>query len=109
VLELVLWQYYHESVNASAMNRMGVSGREILRWLAEPYVLQTNRADFEALLYRIAEYSEEWLSSVEGMQMSRPTPPPRNVYIQGAPPAGSRRDPVFARSNGSMPAVSAIG
>jgi hypothetical protein len=104
LIELVLWQYFHEAVNASAMNRMAVSGREIMRWLAEPFVLRTNRADFEALLYRIAEYSEEWISSDEGMRMSRPTPPPRNVYVAGAPPSGARRDPVFARSNGSMPA-----
>jgi hypothetical protein len=104
LIELVLWQYFHEAVNASAMNRMAVSGREIMRWLAEPFVLRTNRADFEALLYRIAEYSEEWISSDEGMRLSRPTPPPRNVYIAGAPPIGARRDPVFARSNGNMPA-----
>jgi hypothetical protein len=109
VVELVLWQYYHESVNASAINRMAVSGREIVRWLAEPYILQTNRTDFEALLYRIAEYAEEWISSEEGMRLSRPTPPPRNVYLQGPPPSGRRRDPVFARSNGRMPASALFG
>ena len=109
VIELVLWQYFHESINASALNRMAVSGREIIRWLAEPFVLRTNRADFEALLYRIAEYAEEWISSEEGMRLSRPTPPPRNVYLQGPPPAGVRRDPVFGRSSGSMPAPSVIG
>jgi hypothetical protein len=109
VIELVLWQYFHESVNASAMNRMAVSGREIIRWLAEPFVLRTNRADFEALLYRIAEYAEEWLSSEEGMRLSRPTPPPRNVYLQGPPSAGIRRDPVIARSNGVMPAPPVVG
>jgi hypothetical protein len=97
MIELVLWQYFHQSSNASAMNRMAVSGREIIRWLSEPFVLRTNRADFEALLYRIAEYAEEWISSEEGMRMTRATPPPRNVYIQGPPPAGARRDPVFAR------------
>jgi hypothetical protein len=90
MIELVLWQYFHESVHASTMNRMAVSGREIIRWLAEPFVLQKNRTDFETLLYRIAEYSEEWLSSTEGMQMNRPTPPPRQVYMQGPPPSGAR-------------------
>jgi len=95
MIELVLWQYFHESVHASTMNRMAVSGREIIRWLAEPFVLQKNRTDFETLLYRIAEYSEEWLSSAEGMQMNRPTPPPRQVYMQGPPPSGARPDPVF--------------
>jgi hypothetical protein len=110
VIELVLWQYFHQAVNASTMNRMAVSGREIIRWLAEPYVLKTNRSDFEALLYRIAEYAEEWISSEEGMRLSRPTPPPRNVYLQGPPPPnGRRRDPVFARANGWMPVDGVIG
>jgi len=109
VLELVLWQYFHESVNASTMNRMAVSGREMIRWLAEPYVLRTNRTDFEALLQRIAEYAEEWISSEEGMRLSRPTPPPRNVYVQGPPPAGRRADPVFARARGTMPAEPVMG
>lgn len=97
VLEMVLWQYDHQSVNASALNRMAVAGREILRWLAEPYVLRNNRTDFETLLYRIAEYAEEWISSDEGQRLSRPTPPPRNVYVQGPPPAGPRPEPVHAR------------
>jgi hypothetical protein len=78
-IELVLWQYFHRSVAASAMNRMAVSGRSILQWLAEPFVLTTDRAAFEAKLYPIAEAAEEWISSDEGMRISRPTPPARNV------------------------------
>jgi hypothetical protein len=109
LIELVLWQYFHESVHASTMNRMAVTGREILRWLAEPFVLKKNRTDFEALLYRIAEASEEWISSEEGMRISRPTPPPRNIYMPGAPPSGMRRDPVFARAGGLMPAPKVVG
>jgi hypothetical protein len=109
MIELVLWQYFGQSVHASTMNRMAVAGREIIRWLAEPFVLKKNRTDFEALLYRIAEYSEEWISSEEGMRISRPTPPPRNVYQPGPPPSGSRRDPVFVRSNGMMPAPRVVG
>jgi hypothetical protein len=91
MIELVLWQYFRESVHASTMNRMATSGREVLRWLAQPFVLQKNRTDFETLLYRIAEYSEEWLSSSEGMQMSQPTPPPRPVYAQSTPPRRGMR------------------
>jgi hypothetical protein len=109
LIELLLWQYFHESVHASTMNRMAVTGRDILRWLAEPFVLQKNRTDFEALLYRIAESSEEWISSEEGMRISRPTPPSRNIYQPGPPPSGARRDPVFARSNGLMPAPRVMG
>jgi hypothetical protein len=109
MIELVLWQYFGQSVHASTMNRMAVAGREIIRWLAEPFVLKKNRTDFEALLFRIAEYSEEWISSEEGMRISRPTPPPRNVYQPGPPPRGTRRDPVFARSDGMMPAQRVVG
>jgi hypothetical protein len=109
LIELLLWQYFHESVHASTMNRMAVTGRDILRWLAEPFVLQKNRTDFEALLYRIAESSEEWISSEEGMRISSPTPPPRNVYQSGPPPSSARRDPLFARNGGLMPAPRVIG
>jgi hypothetical protein len=109
LIELVLWQYFHESVHASTMNRLAVTGRDILRWLAEPFVLQKNRTDFETLLYRIAEPAEEWISSEEGMRISRPTPPPRQVYMQGPPPSGARPDPVFGRSNGLMPSQRVVG
>jgi hypothetical protein len=109
MIELVLWQYFGQSVHASTMNRMAVAGREIIRWLAEPFVLQKNRTDFEALLFRIAEYSEEWISSEEGMRVSSPTPPPRNIYQAGPPPRGMRRDSVFGRSNGRMPAPKVVG
>lgn len=110
LIELVLWQYYGEAVNASTLNRMAVSGREIIRWLAEPYVLQKNRADFESLLMRIAEFAEEWISSEEGMHLSRPTPPPRQVYRQGPIASEGRRssDPIFQRANGRMPAMQVI-
>jgi hypothetical protein len=108
-VELVMWQYFHRAIAASALNRMAVTGRAILQWLAEPYVLTTDRRTFEANLYQIAEQAEEWISSEEGMRLSRPTPPARNVYLQGAPPAGARRDPVFARGSGLMPAPPAVG
>ena len=107
MIELVLWQYFHESVNASTMNRMAVSGREMIRWLAEPFVLTTNRPDFEALLYRIAEYAEEWISSEEGMRLSRPTPPPRNIYLGGPPPAGRCRSRRPSRGASSLPGPAA--
>ncbi|MCE3236299.1 MAG: hypothetical protein K0Q50_2490 [Vampirovibrio sp.] len=80
LIELVMWQHFHQTVHASTMNRMAVSGREVLQWLAEPYILQTNRTDFETLLMRVAESAEEWLSSEEGRFYGAPTPPPRPVY-----------------------------
>ncbi len=109
MIELVMWQYFHRAVAASAMNRMAVSGRDILQWLAQPFVLTSDRRMFEAKLYPIAEAAEEWLSSEEGMRVSRPTPPARNVFQPGPPSIGSRRDPVFGRSPGRMPAVPVVG
>jgi hypothetical protein len=97
------------------MNRMAVTGRDIIRWLAEPFVLKADRTTFETLLYRIAESAEEWVSSEEGMRLTRPTPPPRGVYMPGPPPSGprlpsgSRRDPVFSRSTGVMPTPPIVG
>ena len=90
-IELVLWQYFHQSVNASTMSRMATSGRELLRWLAQPFVLKKTRTDFEALLLRVAEYAEEWMASEEGMLLSSPTPPPRQVFAQEDMPIGSTR------------------
>jgi hypothetical protein len=52
---------------------MGVTGREILRWLAQPHILQTTRAQFESLLLEIAEQSEEWLTSAQAMGLSTRT------------------------------------
>jgi hypothetical protein len=88
-IELVSWQYFGKAISASAMNRMAVSGRSIIQWLAEPYVLKDDRRQFEAALQQIAEPAEEWLSSHEGLRLSKPTPPPRHVYRQGPPPAAA--------------------
>lgn len=127
MIELVTWQYFHQTVYASTMNRMAVTGRAVLKWLAEPFILLTDRRRFETALYQIAEAAEEHLSSREALQYSHPTPPARNVYRQGPPPRGRRptppprsvygqgrpldgirRDPVFARTGGRMPADSVI-
>jgi hypothetical protein len=86
LIELVMWQYFGRAVYASTMNRMGVAGRAILAWLAEPDILDPDRYDFENKLYAIAEPAEEWLSSEHGLRMTRPTPPPRNVYVAPGPP-----------------------
>jgi len=105
-IELVKWQYFQESVQASTMNRMAVAGRDIIDWLAEPYVLKNDRTQFETLLYRIAEPVEDWISSEEGMRMTRPTPPPRDVYASNRSTGGVRRNPVYNRSNGRRPVSS---
>jgi hypothetical protein len=67
VVEEVLIRYFNERLVTSPRQRMGVAGREVLRWLAGPHVLQTTRAQFEAMLLEIAEYAEEWLTSAQAM------------------------------------------
>ena len=89
-IELVMWQYFHRTVAASTMNRMATTGRDVLRWLAQPHILRADRHGFEAALYAIADEAEEWISSRAGLQTSRPTPPPRHIYVNGASPAGPR-------------------
>ncbi len=67
VVEEVLTRYFNERLVTSPRQRMAVAGREVLRWLAQPHVLQTQRAQFEALLLEVAEYAEEWLTSAQAM------------------------------------------
>jgi hypothetical protein len=88
VIEEVLVRYFKERLVTSPRQRMGVTGREVLRWLAQPHILTTTRAQFETLLLEIAEFSEEWLTSAQAMQLAdrtatnrvlpwtRSTPPP---------------------------------
>jgi hypothetical protein len=67
VIEHVLVHYFGESLTTSPRQRMGVAGREILRWLSRPHVNETTRSEFEALLTDIAEYAEEWLTSAQSI------------------------------------------
>ncbi len=73
VVEGVLIRYFNERLVTSPRQRMGVTGREVLRWLAQPHILQTTRAQFETLLLEIAEQSEEWLTSAQAMGLSTRT------------------------------------
>ncbi|MBB6143577.1 hypothetical protein HNQ77_001526 [Silvibacterium bohemicum] len=73
VVEEVLIRYFNERLVTSPRQRMAVTGREVLRWLAQPHILQTTRAQFETLLLEIAEQSEEWLTSAQAMGLSKRT------------------------------------
>jgi hypothetical protein len=70
VVEEVLIRYFNERLVTSPRQRMGVTGREVLRWLAQPHILQTTRAQFETLLLEIAEQAEEWLTSAQAMGLA---------------------------------------
>lgn len=77
VVEEVLIRYFGERLVTSPRQRMGVAGREVLRWLAQPHILQKTRPQFEALLLEIAEYAEEWLTSAQAMGLAERRPDAR--------------------------------
>jgi len=77
VIEEVLTRYFGESLTSSTRQRMGVTGREILRWLGNRFILQSGRAQFEAELRDIAEDAEEWITSAETLGVARRRPSAR--------------------------------
>jgi hypothetical protein len=66
-LEEILTRYLRENLVTSPRQRMAVSGREILRWLGQPYVLQADRVLFETSLYEIDNPTQEWLASAQSL------------------------------------------
>jgi len=107
VVEEVLVRYFNERLVTSPRQRMGVTGREVLRWLAQPHILQSTRAQFETLLLEIAEQSEEWLTSAQAMGMAKRTgsarvlpwdqTQPTPAKSNGRPKPGSSADRAPAR------------
>lgn len=73
VVEEILTRYFNESLATSPRQRMAVAGREIIRWLAAPHILQTARSTFESLLAEVAEYAEEWLTSAQAIGVAERT------------------------------------
>jgi hypothetical protein len=102
VVEEVLIRYFNERLVTSPRQRMGVTGREILRWLGQPHILQSTRSQFETLLLEIAEQSEEWLTSAQAMGLTqRPDTQRVLPWEQSSPtPARSLR----AKTVGKHPA-----
>jgi hypothetical protein len=107
VVEEVLVRYYKERLVTSPRQRMGVTGREVLRWLAQPHILTQTRSQFETLLLEIAENAEEWLTSAQAMQVAdrtagnRVLPWTRSAPATPAPgrsPPATNKDRAFARS-----------
>lgn len=71
VEEIYLRYFKRAAVNVSAHNRMAIAGRDIIRWLAQPHVLNADRPQFETLLLQVAEEAEEWLTSAESVGSAR--------------------------------------
>lgn len=87
VVEEVLTRYFGERLVTSPRQRMAVAGRDILRWLAQPHILQTQRAQFEALLKDVADEAEEWLTSAEALGLvARPLSRRGSVWEPPGPP-----------------------
>jgi hypothetical protein len=74
VVEDVLVRHFNERLQTSPRQRMGVTGREVLRWLAQPHILQASRPQFEALLLEVAEFAEEWLTSAQSLGLAQRNP-----------------------------------
>lgn len=98
VVEEVLVRYYKERLVTSPRQRMGVTGREVLRWLAQPHILTTTRAQFETLLLEIAENAEEWLTSAQAMQLAGRTSEGNRVlpWTRSAPASAAPGRPTHA-------------
>ena len=70
VVDEVLVRYFNERLTTSPRQRMAVTGRTVLQWLAQPYLLTPNRIPFEAQLLQVAEPAEEWITSAQSLGLA---------------------------------------
>ena len=70
VVEEILIRYFGEQLVTSPRQRMAVAGRDVLRWLSQPHINQSQRVQFEAMLMDVAEYAEEWLTSAQSLGLA---------------------------------------
>lgn len=98
-VEEILVRYYNERLVTSPRQRMAVAGREVLRWLAQPHIMKTQRGQFEALLLEIAEYAEEWLTSAQSMGLAR------RMEANRVMPWGDAASPTTVGGTGPRPSV----
>ncbi|MFQ6546764.1 hypothetical protein AADZ90_002340 [Aestuariibius sp. 2305UL40-4] len=70
-LEEIQSRYLDEAPVASQRSRMAVAGRDVLRWLAEPYLLSNIRVDFETYLEDIVDQCDDWLTSAESLGLQK--------------------------------------
>lgn len=69
-IDEVLIRYFNQRLVTSPRQRMAVTGRQVLRWLAAPHILETTRSEFEALLLEVAEPAEEWITSAQSLRLA---------------------------------------
>lgn len=77
VIEEVLTRYFRVTPATSARQRMAVTGRNILRWLGQPFILEEGRTQFEAKLRFIGDDAEEWLTSAASIGIAGASDAPR--------------------------------
>jgi len=110
VVEEVLIRYFNMRLVTSPRQRMAVTGRDILRWLSQPHILESSRAQFESLLMNIAEDAEEWLTSAQALGLARRTTTERIMPWDRQQAAGAVRPALAAEPrrpsrNGHRPAA----
>jgi hypothetical protein len=99
VIEIILTQYFNELPVSSPRQRMAVAGRELFRWVGQPHILQTERAQFETLLLEVAESAEEWITSAQSMGLAQRSnlggvlPWDRSTLVPRAAVGGTTRGP----------------
>ena len=72
VLEEVMRRYFGQpQITASQRNRMAEAGRDIIEWLAQSYILNTTRSEFETFLLEIGDRAEEWVTSAEALGIAQ--------------------------------------
>jgi hypothetical protein len=84
----VLIRYFDERLVTSPRQRMAVTGRAVLRWLAAPHILESTRSEFEALLLEIAEPAEEWITSAQSLRVADRSSSKRVLPVDRHRPAG---------------------
>lgn len=90
VIEEVLSRYYNERLDISPRQRMAVTGRDVLHWLAHGHILREQRTQFETLLLNVAEPAEEWITSAQSLGLAaRASRPGAMVWDRGSAPAGT--------------------
>ncbi|MGA0594630.1 hypothetical protein [Enterovirga sp. CN4-39] len=95
VLEEMLTRYVREIPVTSQRSRMAVTGREILRWLSEDYLLSTVRIDFESLLEAIVDACDDWLTSAESVGLRYRPQAGRDNVVTFRPAALPRRGQAY--------------
>jgi hypothetical protein len=101
VVDEVIIRYFDRPITSSPRQRMAVTGRQVLRWLAAPHLLETTRAEFETLLLEIAEPAEEWITSAESLGLVRRVDGERVLQrYSGEPIAAARRHPSYPMRDG---------